>query len=216
MRAATVAAVLLVALAGVASTVEDTPPRHDAAPTATGAAPVDATRDPAESAAVAAAATRFVFGFTSISDAEDPRIVEWAEDPCGVTAFAAVDRMPVDDPSLLPDYVVEFGADGHELRRWGKPYSAEIVAVVGERLHFRARHDGFVRTFWTLADGSVGLLDDTLANPAAAPAPGFAENAEAIDCPALPVFAGSDYLQCYEIAGDDGIARRFAWEGACS
>ena len=110
----------------------------------------------------------------------------------------------------------EFAADGRELRRWGKPYSAEIVAVVGERLHFRARHDDVARTFWTLADGSVGLLDDTLANPAAAPAPGFAENAEAIDCPALPVFAGSDYLQCYEIAGDDGAARRFAWEGACS
>ena len=169
----------------------------------------------ATDAATPAAAPRYVFGFTSIAEGEDPRIVEWAEDPCGVTAFAPVDAMPVEDPTLLPDWVVEFDADGSEVRRWAKPYSAEIVAIAGERLHFRADHEARPRVFWTQPDGTLGLIDDRLANPAAPPATGFADGATEVECPALPAFEGSDYVQCFEIA-DGENRRRVAFEGACS
>lgn len=178
-------------------------------------APAEVTAVP-EAAAAPADPSRFVFGFTSTSDAEDPRIVDWAEDPCGMTAFAAVDRMPIDDPSLRPDYVVEFDAAGATTRRWAKPYSAEIVSLAGERLHFRADHEGAYRTFWTQPDGSVGVLEERLASPVAAPAPDFVDGAVEIDCPALPDFAGSDYVQCFEVGDAAGGRRRVAFEGACS
>lgn len=164
-----------------------------------------------------AAAPAFVLGFTALQpEREDPRIVGWVEDPCGVTAMAQVTALPVDDPSLLPDFVVEFDADGKELRRWAKPYSAEIVAIAGERLHFRATHEGRERVFWTQPDGSLGVIDQGLENPSAPPTAGFADGAVAVDCPVLHVFAGSDYVQCYEITDGTDTRRRVAFEGACS
>ena len=187
---------------------------EEAAPSAPAAAPATTA---AVAAAAPAPAPTFVFGFTALQpERADPRIVDWVEDPCGMTAMAQVATMPVDDPSLLPDHVVEFDADGAEIMRWAKPYSAEIVAIAGERLHFRADHEGRDRVFWTRPDGALGLLEERLADPAATPPPGFADGATAVDCPALPVFAGSDYVQCYEINDGAGTRRRVAFEGACS
>lgn len=200
------------------STTSTPPADDDAASAATSAGesgPTAAVAPDAGAPSDRAAAPRYRFGFTSISEEDDPRIVDWAEDPCGVTAYADVDAMPIEDPTLIPDYVVEFDVDGKELRRWAKPYSAEIVAIAGERLHFRADHDGASRVFWTQPDGSVGVLEERLANPAAPPAPGFADGATEVECPALPAFEGSDYVQCFEI-GDPGARRRVAFEGACS
>ncbi len=202
---ATIVLLSLLAGAGCRRTEEAAP----AVPAATPATPA--------AAAAPALAPTFVFGFTALQpERDDPRIVDWVEDPCGMTAMAQVAAIPVDDPSLLPDYVVEFDAEGAEIKRWGKPYSAEIVAIAGERLHFRGDLEGRDRVFWTRPDGALGLLEERLADPAAAPAPGFADGAVEVDCPVLPVFAGSDYVQCYEITDGDGARRRVAFEGACT
>ena len=183
-----------------------------APPTADASAPTAAPASPG-----ASPAAEYVFGFVERQpEVDDPRMVDWVGDECGVLVMARVSTMPVDDPFLRPDYVVEFAEDGAELRRWAKPYGAEIIAIAGERLHFRADHEGTRRLFWTRPDGAVGVIDDRLANPAAAPAPTFGADAETLDCPALPVFSDAGSVQCARIRDGAGDLRRVAWEGACS
>lgn len=185
----------------------------DPAPAAASPEPVLA-QPAAPPAAVAGA--RFEFAFTALDGAEDdPRIVDWQEDPCGMSAIAAVDRLPVDDKALLPDYVIEFDAEGAAVRRWAKPFSAEILTIAGDRLQFRAPQDDGKRVFWTTPDGTFGLHDVGPVDPARTVSV-FPDGASAVDCPVLPEFAGSDYVQCYEITDATGQRRRIAFEGACS
>ena len=158
----------------------------------------------------------YVFGFSTPPEVmEDPRIVEWAESPCGDMAYAVVETMPMSDPVLKPDFVAEFDAAGRLLRHWAKPFSAEIVAVSGERLHFRARHEGIERVFWTQADGRFGLLGGLLDDPKKL-RPVFGADATPVECPDLPLFTGSGHLQCQQVTDESGAGRLLAWEGACS
>ncbi|KFN50924.1 hypothetical protein [Arenimonas composti] len=163
-----------------------------------------------DGAPVADGRNSFQFWFSARSDeGEDARVVQWAEDPCGMTPIAVVERMPLDDPFLLPDFVVEFDAEGRELRRWGKPYSAEIRTIAGDALVFRANHDGAgLRDFRTDPAGNIAVAPSEV--------PSTFGDATARDCPALPAFEGSDYVQCYEVRDADGGTRLLAWEGACS
>jgi hypothetical protein len=181
---------------------------YAAAPDDADAAPAP---QPAAGAPVADGVTTHQFWFSSLAPgADDPRIVGWIDDPCGMTPVAVVETMPLDDPSLLPDFVVEFDAAGKELQRWGKPYSAEILTIAGDELLFRANHDGAGdKDFRTDTTGRLVVLTQSVESTLSA-------SAAPVACPELPVFQGSDFVQCYEVADADGRKRLLAWEGACS
>ena len=195
---------------------EDAARRQDATPAAaTAPAPVEAsvTAEPVAPAAPtasasAAAPTTYEFAFTSRGDAagKDSRVVRWEGGPCGESPVARVETMPIDDKALLPDFVVEYDAAGKEIKRWGKPYEAEVIALDGDRLQFRtdASH-----AYWTDTEGAIGALEAGDAPPPALDAP-------LLDCPALPSFAESEYEQCYDVADAAGQRRKLAWEGVCS
>jgi len=216
---------VLLAIAGCAP--EATAPAATAAPAATDAADAaDAEATPVDPAAAAAALavapkprppgapvadgkTTFEFWFSAKTEEDDPRVVDWLEDPCGLTPVAVVDAIPVDDPYLLPDFVVEFDAAGKEVRRWGKPFSAEILGIAGDELLFRAPHGGGATAdFRTGIDGHLVRSTDTIESTLS--------GATETECPALPTFAGSDYVQCVEVTDADGGRHLLAWEGACT
>mgnify|MGYP006186971837 CR=1 FL=1 len=109
-------------LNAVAQTTTEAPAAV-AAPAADAAAATQAaTGRPA-----ATAAGRYEFAFLA-RDPErgDARVSAWVEDDCGLVAVARVDAMPLDDPQLQPDLVIEFAADG--IRRL-----AEIAWQVNEK-----------------------------------------------------------------------------------
>jgi len=176
-----------------------TPAATAPAPTTTVPAP-----SPAETPAPVAPSYEFAFTFQGKEGSQDPRILRFEDGPCGSTPVAKVATIPLSDAILLPDFVVEFDATGKEIKRWGKPYEAEVIGLDGDRLHFRTSDD---HAFWTDTTGAVGALDS---------APAAALDAPLIDCPALPTFAKSEYEQCYDIAGTGGPRRTLAWEGVCS
>lgn len=171
--------------------------------------PVTTVPPPAAIAAPTSPAPEtFTFDFTAKDEAaaeHDPRIVRWEDGPCGATPVAKVARIPLDDAVLLPDFVAEYDETGKELRRWGRPYEASVIGLDGDRLLFRA--DGEA-AFWTDTAGAVGR-SDAAGNDLAGSAP-------ALDCPTLPTFAGSDYLQCFDVTDRAGRHRRLAWEGPCT
>ncbi len=167
-------------------------------------APVHAPA-PVQAPAPAPAPTyEFAFTFQGAEGSTDPRILRYEGGPCGDSPVAKVATIPLDDPVLLPDFVVEFDAAGKEIKRWGKPYEAEVIGLDGDRLQFRTSDD---RAFWTDTTGAIGTL---------ASAPTAALDAPLIDCPTLPTFAESEYEQCYDIGGTGGPRRTLAWEGVCS
>lgn len=191
--------------------------RDDAAPTQDATPPAAAVPPSAEAPATvvepvapvaAVAPATYEFAFTSRGDAagKDPRVVRWEGGPCGESPVARVETMPIDDKALLPDFVVEYDAAGKEIKRWGKPYEAEVIALDGDRLQFRtdASH-----AYWTDPTGAIGTLEAGDAPPPALDAP-------LLDCPALPSFAESEYEQCYDVADAAGQRRKLAWEGVCS
>ena len=184
------------------------------------AATTGAAETPAEAGAGAMAATdaptgavaasgRYEFAFLARDpERDDARITAWVEDECGLVAVARVDTMPLDDPQLRPDLVIEFAADGTEVQRWAKPWGAEILGLSGNRLVFGEGAAEARQAWWTDARGGIGDSEDI--------AGGLGEDARAIDCPALPGTADASALQCYEITDQAGLRRRLAWEGACS
>lgn len=177
------------------------------APRTAAAAPAVA-KTPAPQPAAAPAAETFTLRFTAKDEAaaeHDPRIVRWEDGPCGATPVAKVARIPLDDAVLLPDAVVEFDEAGKELRRWGRPYEASVIGLDGDHLLFRADEDA---AFWTDTAGTLGRSD--------AAGDDLAAGAPALDCPTLPTFAGSDYLQCFDVTDRAGRHRRLAWEGPCT
>jgi hypothetical protein len=206
---------LLVLVLAACTRGTDTPPAATATtpapaadtPRAAAAAPAVAQAPAPPPAAVPVAET-FTLRFTAKDEAaaeHDPRIVRWEDGPCGATPVAKVTRIPLDDAVLLPDAVVEFDAAGKELRRWGRPYEASVIGLDGDRLLFRADDD---TAFWTDDAGTLGRSD--------AAGDDLAAGAPALDCPTLPSFAGSDYLQCFDVTDRAGRHRRLAWEGPCT
>lgn len=178
-----------------------------------GSAGAEAPRTPATAMSPGDAAhrpgARYEFPFSAKDPAtEDPRIVAWLDDPCGATPVAVVEVMPLDDPALQPDVVVEFDAGGRELQRWGKPFSAGILGLSGNRLLFDDDFGASGGAWWTDAAGAIG--------PVASPPAGLGDDLEAVACPALAGFDEAAALQCFEITDQAGLRRRLAWEGACS
>lgn len=190
-----------------------TPPPPDAAhgvsqPTAPPAAPLV---EPSPAAGTEPTAS-FEFSFTSTNpggkEGEDPRILRWEDGPCGVTPVARVSQIPLNDPALLPDYVVEFDDSGKEIKRWGKPYEAEVVGLEGDLLRFRT-YSGRPHAFWTDLQGRIGTIAGDAAKIPDLDAPTF-------DCPTLPTFADSDYTYCSKVTDTTGRVRKLAWDAPCT
>lgn len=180
-------------------------------PDAAHGVPQPATPVP-EPVASAEPAASFEFAFTSThpegKEGDDPRILRWEDGPCGGTPIARVSQMPLSDPALLPDDVVEFDDSGKELKRWGKPYEAEVVGLEGDLLRFRTNSDR-PRAFWTDLQGRIGTIAGDAANIPDLDAPTF-------DCPTLPTFADSDYTYCSKVTDTAGRIRKLAWEAPCT
>lgn len=159
------------------------------------------------SPAMPAQSFEFVFSSQSADEAKDPRILGWEDSPCGMGPRARVERMPIDDPVLLPDWVVEFDETGKERRRWGMPYEAAVLGLDGNLLRFRVH--GYAHAFWTDPQGRIGTL--------AGGADALPElQAPTIDCPSLPTFTESSYLYCSLVTDTTQRQRRLAWEGPCT
>ena len=203
LRRALPAAMLALGLAACAPGTA--PTDAAAAPAAAGPAAPRAGAAPAEAST---ATGRYEFAFLARDPGRvDARITDWVEDACGLLALARVDVMPLDDPQLRADLVIEFAADGAELQRWAKPYGAEILGLSGNRLVFGQGTSDARQAWWTDVRGGIG--------DAGGLAGGLGGDARAIDCPTLDA-AAADTLQCYEITDQAGLRRRLAWEGACS
>jgi hypothetical protein len=147
--------------------------------------------------------------FTTDPDSRDPRILDWIEADCANVALVALARMPVDDPLLRPDRVVEFDAAGRELRRWHKPYSAEILAIQGDDLYFGASPGGAKGPFRTNPAGEI--------TPAVPLTASLSEQAELVDCPAALAAFPDDMslVTCYRASDSAGRPLLLAWEAGC-
>lgn len=132
--------------------------------------------------------------------------------PCGPVARVRTNRIPWSDPALVPNVVVEFDASGRELRKWGTSYEAEVVALDGDRLRFRAD----TGTFWTDPAGLVEVTDVRIAARDAAATGVFTSAETVIECPSLDAFKGSSSVHCHRVRDAAGAERRIAVEGVCS
>lgn len=179
-------------------------PAPAAAPAPSATVPAPAASRAQTPAPIVAPTYEFAFTFQGSEGTQDPRILRYEDGPCGGTPVAKVASIPLTDANLLPDFVVEFDSTGKEIKRWGKPYEAEVIGLDGDRLQFRTSDD---HAFWTDTTGAIGALDS---------APTAELDAPLIECPELPTFAKSEYEQCYGIAGIDGPRRTLAWEGVCT
>ncbi|NOT86846.1 MAG: hypothetical protein HOP03_01525 [Lysobacter sp.] len=179
-------------------------------PTAASAAVPAASTVPAMPAVETAATFEFAFSSTHADgrEGDDPRILRWEDGPCGGSPVVRVSRMPLNDPALAPDYVVEFDDSGKELKRWGKPYEAEVLGLDDDLLKFRV--DGEPpRAFWTDLQGRIGTIaGDATTIPEL--------DTPTLECPTLPTFANSSYAFCSIVTDAAGRPRRLAWEGPCT
>ncbi|PZO63967.1 MAG: hypothetical protein DI635_06825 [Pseudoxanthomonas suwonensis] len=157
-----------------------------------------------------AQAAAHVFTFMTLSDEvpNDPRILRVEESPCGPLVEARVANMPLNDPALLADLVVEFKPDGSELQRWGKPNEAELVGLEGERLLFAVGAE----RYWTTPDGGIGSLGAVKSGEGTE----LLTQQAMFACPALPGFGNSESVQCFRIGDAAGQTRLIALEGVCS
>lgn len=184
-----------------ANAIASQAPAPDAAPATPASTPV-----PAATPTAPAPTFEFVFSSQSTDEAKDPRILGWEDSPCGMGPRARIDRMPIDDRVLLPDWVVEFD-DAGERKRWGIPYEAEVLGLEGNMLKFRVH--GHAHAYWTDPQGRIGTL--------AGDPDGLPElQAPTVDCPTLPTFGASAYVYCSAVVDDARRTRRLAWEGPCT
>lgn len=181
-----------------------------ATPAATPPAPAAGTSAPAPQPKADAnkAVYQFAFATKTEEDTKDPRVVDWGQDGCGPYPIAKVDSIPLNDAWLQPDHVVEFDAKGQELTRWGKPMGAELIGLDGAKLQFRVDDKFQKGAFATDASGAITPIQSRAAS--------LYDTAKPVDCPKLPTFAGSDYLQCYLVKDAANTERRLAWEGPCT
>lgn len=173
------------------------------------AAPAEAPLAPPGTVKHALADGEYLLPFTiapELAETRDPRVLQWSEHPCGATPYARVRALPLDDKLLIADDVVEIDDAGRELRRWRKPFEAEVVAIDGERLRLRSLDgNGVEQLLWTDPAGTL------------APAQVAAEaEPRLFDCPTLKAFVGSDFVQCLEYADAGGAKRKLAYEGVCT
>ena len=164
---------------------------------------------PVEKPAAAAPAPLHAFAFfVSDLQARDPRIADIIQSDCGMVAIARVPAIPLDDPLILPDVVVQYDDAGAEVQRWAKSYSSQILAISGNEMYFGASPGGDAGPFRTTPAGDV-----TVAVPLAS---NLEDDARFVACPAsLPSFADMALVSCYETADVAGRPLKLAWEAGC-
>jgi hypothetical protein len=135
-----------------------------------------------------------------------PDLVETSAHPCGAIAVVKLRTMPPHrqpEGALAPELVVEIDPEGRTLRRWSAPVDYEPLALTGDALLLRHRH----QLLWIGTDGSIRRGDP-------APARG---DIEAMACPARAPHADSDYRQCGALRDEASGARRLiAYESDCT
>jgi hypothetical protein len=159
--------------------------------------------------APAAAATLHAFTFfVSDLQARDPRVVDIIQSDCGMVAVTHVSAIPLDDPLILPDLVVQYDEAGAEVRRWAKSYSSQILAISGDQMFFGASPGGDAGPFRTTPAGDV-----TVAVPLAT---NLEANATYVACPAsLQSFPDISLVSCYRTTDVAGRPINLAWEAGC-
>lgn len=131
--------------------------------------------------------------------------------PCGPVLIARVATIPLEDARVLPDWVVEFDASGKQVRKWGVPYEALVVAIDGQRLQFRTD----TGTYWTDAAGAVEQADANGLGAGVERPASLVDAGTALECPAG--IAGPDAeVQCATVRDAAGQERRLAVETVCS
>lgn len=188
--------------------------------TVASASSIDALESPAPDAAIAAApavqgdATMHRFAFEPRSEKAGPsdaRIVGTQPSPCGTVLVARVGAIPLDDPQLRPDWIVESDAAGQTLRKWGVPYEALLVGIKGERVQFRTD----TGTYWTDAAGEVEQADAKGIDAGGERPASMVDAGSKVECPG-GLEGGSEGWQCAEVRDGDGGPRRLAVETVCS
>lgn len=150
----------------------------------------------------------FRFGLNNREAVDDPRIVRTEPSPCGDLAVANVSSIPLDDPVLAADPVVEFDHAGKVLNQWAKPNEAEVLALDGARLKFGVGS----RAYWTDPTGAFESAGAAASGAAADFIPGDGMFA----CPALSAFPEHGSQQCFRVRDTAGRQRLIALEGVCS
>ncbi len=146
--------------------------------------------------------------FVSDLQARDPRITEIIQSDCGMVAIARVPSIPIDDPLILPDLVVQYDEAGAEMQRWAKSYSSQILAIAGDQMFFAASPGGDAGPFRTTPAGDV-----TVAVPLAT---NLEANASFVACPeSLHSFADMSLVSCYRTTDVAGRPINLAWEAGC-
>ena len=140
--------------------------------------------------------------------AEHPGLVDrgldWA---CSAEpVIADVESIPADDTMLIPDDIVELGADGKRIATWRVPLEADPVGISGDVLT--------VIDTWGEDDPRLAVgRDGSLARAAALPRPPESAYSK---CPAndLPE---SGYRWCVSLTdATTGKTRLFAFNGPCT
>lgn len=207
MKPVLLPAVLCAAL--VACTA-DAPPAAPAAVTA--ATPAAAVRPPAEPTPAAPAQHRFAFAERSAAPGPSGvTIVGTEPTPCGPVLVARVDRIPLDDARVRPDWVVEFDAAGAQVRRWGVPHEALVVGLDGDRVRFRTASG----TYRVDAAGAVEQVDGPGIDAAQPRPASLLDGGAAVTCPAAITADGAD-LRCATVRDAAGVDRRLAVPTVCS
>jgi hypothetical protein len=171
-----------------------------------GCAPAPASRD-AEAPSARPKLHAFAF-FVNDLQARDPRVVDIIQSDCGMVAIARVPAIPVDDPLILPDLVLQYDEAGAEVRRWSKSYSSQILAISGDQMFFGASPGGDAGPFRTTPAGDV-----TVAVPLAT---NLEDNASFVTCPeSLAGFADMSLVSCYQTTDVAGRTLYLAWEAGC-
>ena len=147
-----------------------------------------------------------------------PLSVDAGEVEFRITEPSGVDRVDWPVTSGIPlargevgdaSHVALFDADGRELHRWAKPYSAEILTIQGDELFFGAGVGGAKGPFRTDTEGNVF--------PAAPLVRNLTETTEYLDCPeTLTGFDDRSLVVCHLATDAAGRPRRLAWETGCA
>jgi hypothetical protein len=128
------------------------------------------------------------------------------EHPCGESLLTRVRAIPLDDPVIEPELVIEYDEDGMELRRWFIPIDRNVDGLDGEVLMVPL----FRREGREPAQLRIRPDGGFIVAPPVEPA-----EPEFVPCPTLEAFTGSDYRVCFRFR-EGGRDRYLTMELPCT